>query len=165
VDGGVENMNDETVTGEVLEEVEPKRLPSFFVVRLDETTSYDQDALDRMGVRRVYGVYLYDESKATCCCEMTPSFCLYFVESCAEFEREPSDAARKRIEEWFREADTNSFPLIYVHCHDIEMLPLFSRKPWNLDDPKVNEMIADDEQLYENAIECLKESYGNNPAW
>lgn len=84
----------------------------FAVVRLDQTALW---SVDKPENGRIYGVYLVDLNEMTHCCELTPSYTLYFLyNTCTlHFDEEVSELI---------ESTTEDESIMYVHCSSIDAL-------------------------------------------
>jgi len=137
----------------------------FCLVRLDETQYYADDFLKSLGVKRAWGVYLYDRSEATRCCEFTPSYWLRQIDIAFELE-DQFHADHPLFDALGSEADTElrqaqEWDGKYVHCCDIDALPDENRhvygKPF---DGAVPEGVD-----YDSIIEGITEHFQGNPVW
>jgi len=94
-------------------------------VRIEDTRYWCDNI--RSKVKHIYGVYLYDQSVVTCCCEVTPSYCMIPIDLVAG-EYPDDDDARDRLYSDLREAmwenDTDS----YMHCRSVDRLPEESKR-------------------------------------
>jgi hypothetical protein len=132
------------------------------LVRLDETGYYDSGFLKKIGVKRVWGVYLYDRGEQTHCCEVTPSYWLVQVDIAVEFSFSRTDPAyekkSEKAEMEIRQVQENDG--MYFHCHQIDILPDEDRhvhgSPFNGAPPDIS---------YEDAFEGVVEHYRGNPRW
>lgn len=84
---------------------------TYHVVKIDETDEW-RDDFQQYGP--IYGVYCYRPDVEWHMCELTPSFCLYYLYSYSEQEM-PEDVADD-FEEGVRETYPDE---IYIWCHQI----------------------------------------------
>jgi hypothetical protein len=103
------------------------RMLQIVAVRFNETNQYVEKYRTRNRIKAVYGVYLYDSSEATHCCEGPPSYCLYPVDNDFVFEDDVTAEERELLLDrigselayvwvaWEQER--------YVHCQVIDKLP------------------------------------------
>ena len=102
-------------------------LPDFRLVAIDETADWEKEFCKEHNIETIMGVWLYDDSSRTYCCEMTPSYELTRVEThivWAEGSPQAGDepGAEKARDEAYAEVDdaTVNISFMYVHCSDIE---------------------------------------------
>jgi hypothetical protein len=91
------------------------------ILKRDETEYWADDIVARAG--RIFGVYAYDPSRKVHCCELTASYELHFIESQAE-KCPDDDHERERLDDEIREGDLYTEPVTYIHCHEIDKLPV-----------------------------------------
>ncbi len=93
--------------------------PDWRWIALDETAYWDGDPEFAAKCGKIFGIYIFDASLRVYCCEMTPSYELYFLRS--EPLRVPEDdAEREALDEVIREGDTDTDPVSYIHCRTID---------------------------------------------
>lgn len=68
-------------------------------VAVDETAHYQIDEEDRPFVEKILGVYLYDATERTFCCELTPSYYLRHVYDEVIVPLGTPDEDRNRVQE------------------------------------------------------------------
>lgn len=84
------------------------------LVALDETRNWDKEFLVRLGITKVMAVYLFNALSVTHCCEITPSYELWPIES-------HTDATLSDEQyEVFNEADRGCMEVTYMHCSDMD---------------------------------------------
>lgn len=124
---------------------------SFVAVRIDETIGCRADFLERCG-GKLWGVYIYDESERTFCCEITPSYWLELVDylpaSFPEGEEE-SEALSLELLEVLNESERG----MYMHVHAVEKLGGKER------------FFIPNEDEHESAMDDALEAYRANPIW
>jgi len=90
----------------------------------EETSLWCDELLKRVG--KMFGVYLYDPSTVTHCCELTPSYALEFVGS-HPLVIPDDDDGRERLWDEIMEGDSQCEPCSYFHCGDIDRMPTIKR--------------------------------------
>ena len=135
------------------------------LVRLDETQYYADGFLKSLGVKRAYGVYLYDKGEVTHCCEFTPSYYLLQIDIAFELE-DQFHADHPLFDPLCSEADTElrqaqEWDGKYVHCHEIDALPDTERHAHG---PAFDGVVPEGVD-YEGVVEGLTEHYQGNPVW
>ena len=94
--------------------------PDIRIVKLDETGFWmDEWLVSHAG--KIFGVYMYDASKQTHCCEVTPSYELHFIES-QPLAYQEDEAIREKMDEHLRDGDIETDPIRYTHVRDIERI-------------------------------------------
>lgn len=133
----------------------------FKIVKIDETRFWADD-IAKHGP--ICGVYLYDEAEITHCCELTPSYYLYFLYSILDHDREVPEEIVEEIDETDMMMENQD---IYVHCHQIDPdpLPLSPTPPGR----KMIEIVHDcgefkieKSQTYQDVLEGVLEYYRCN---
>lgn len=99
----------------MLEVVGPKR-GEWWAIGLDVTRHYNIADEDRPHIRRIIDTFMYDRSEVTHCCELTPSYWLVYLHTEIEWQGEPSEEIRERIDERYAHEETDD---MYVHCAEI----------------------------------------------
>lgn len=133
--------------------------PAWHAIKLDETGHYDKEFLEKYGVGKIYGVYIADFSSRTYCCEITPSYALYFINSVAEYPDYDDDDKRVEFLDELDECDGYTEPVVYFHCHTIKALP---------DDRKYPIHIQEDDWRDDpegSGYEVAREECQGNPVW
>lgn len=101
-------------------------LPDMWCIKEDETKYWREDLIKKYGIKRIFGVYLFNAAKAVYCCEMTPSYERVFIHSQWEADEAIYDNEELR-EELYAEIDdgdngTETFS--YAHCCDLTKIHL-----------------------------------------
>jgi hypothetical protein len=97
------------------------------VLALDETRDWHIEPADAPYVAAILSLKFYDASEVTYCCEMTPSYCLHFLEyqlrwtPAGEALAENDPDAAESIRDHYELAQTEE-DVAYWHCHRIEDL-------------------------------------------
>ena len=119
----------------------------------------------------IYDVFVFDYRRHVHCCEMTPSYELWYVETIPGGETHEDDADfpyHEDLDEALREANLHSPQVIYIHCHSIDVksenvqdlgLPV---EWWN---DLVEDNDGDEEGAYLKAINDVVEGYHAHPVW
>lgn len=134
--------------------------PEFKIVCLEETQHYTYtDNLKLAG--KIHAVFVYDKSRATNCCEVTPSYELHYIDSvCSEFI--DGDDIREEVHEYIREANAHRELVSYVHCSSIDRVPEKYHVPFAPDwKPSPEEYMNDD--AYQELLESVIETEQGNP--
>ncbi len=88
-------------------------------VKIDETQHWREDIAKKAG--SILGIYLYDDSVEVNCCEITPSYELYFVQS--EFtEHDEDESKREVLFDEILEGDSGTELVKYMHCSAIRRM-------------------------------------------
>lgn len=88
---------------------------NFQVIAINETSYWNEQIVAHTG--RIYGLYLVDLDRKVHCCEITPSYELYFIESVTEATI--SDELDMEI----IDADMHySDQVVYWHCHAVDRM-------------------------------------------
>jgi len=141
-----------------------KSPPKFVAVCMDETRFFkDGDEMCeelRGKVKRIYGVYLYDETVRTVICDAQPRYFLHWVDVAFESEPGLTDKERDSIYDILRESYTVDDPDTYMHIRDVERVPEERRKVFmegNDFEPWWNEY--DEHKIFDEVLE----SYNGSP--
>ena len=110
---------------------ESNPLRTFYAVRLDESYAVcDPTLLARCG-GKLWTVYVYDAGEVTHLCEFTPSYWLEEIENIPEqwpdMEQDFGHALDCLTSDLL-ECASDEYG-IYVHCHEIDRLPVEQRVP------------------------------------
>jgi hypothetical protein len=93
--------------------------PKFKVVKIDETKNWREDIVEKSG--KIFGIYLYDESRQTRCCEITPSYEMHFLNSMSENHIEDEEEREILFDE-ISEGDIHTERVSYFHVSSIDKL-------------------------------------------
>ena len=89
------------------------------LLKVDETEHWHGPIAKQC--KRIFGVYLYNPDRTVNCCEITPSFECYFVESQYEYaDDDCSEEEREQINEEIMEGDRNTEPVSYWHTWQVK---------------------------------------------
>lgn len=86
------------------------------LVALNETRSWDKEFLAQLGITKVMSVYLFNTLSVTHCCEITPSYELWPIESY------PNVTLSDEQYDVFNEADRGCMEVAYMHCSAMDRL-------------------------------------------
>lgn len=117
--------------------------PHWKVVAIDETHCWTPVIVTKTG--RLWGLYLFDANRHVHCCELTPSYEMWFVETVTE--RQISDELDGDIRTWSQEADEGCS---YFHCSDIDRMD----PGWFCD---LGETPLEEDQIYDEAQSAMYE--------
>jgi len=136
--------------------------PHFYIVLLDETQIWVEETVKKCG-GGIKGAYFFDANMQIHCCEITPSYELYFIESIPALQPE-DDCEADELENELREANKDSYQVSYVHCHNIN--PKDCIEVWDFTNEQW-EIILDNndgnvEKAHAEAIENCREYIGQN---
>lgn len=95
--------------------------PNWYCVAIDETKFWNLDPEDVPFIKQIYGVYTYDASTYTYCCELTPSYWLNFIENSFVFNPDTPEEIRDCILEKYACAGGEGF---YQHVSDVKAISL-----------------------------------------
>jgi len=90
-------------------------------VKIDETRNWVPRFLEKNSIVRMVGVYVFDETARTHCCEATPSYWLEFIETQPEGGPEDEDARAAMYEDILQNEDVSDNNSHYAHCADIHV--------------------------------------------
>lgn len=93
--------------------------PQWAIIRIDETEFWNKDFLKKLGENIVMkGVYIYDKTERTYCCEITPSYFLTFIgtEISGSINYNNEEDFYERMDEEIRDAERQNDSSHYRHC-------------------------------------------------
>lgn len=140
------------------DEVEkPVVMDVWLVALVDDRVRHWADEEDAPFLTRLTSVYLYDRNQVTHCCELTPSYCLYWLYDYVDFKDavELSAARREKLQERYESPPDSS--VTYVHCHDVERLDNDRSRSY-----VHGEEVLPEDVTYDDALEGLLEYYRGN---
>ena len=153
--------------------VDPQMKRKFVLIKLDETRNWehgDPAILSKAG--RIFGLYVADLSVGVHCCELTPSHELNFVESqCEGTGEELSEEDWEAVHDYVMEGDRDTPLVSYMHCSDVNALPVLDPKKGELFPPKeeggamieLGEVEQDEDEVSdEDALEGMMEYVRTN---
>lgn len=88
-------------------------------VALEPTDDYHFTEEERRHVKAVYDIFLYNRNEHTYCCELTPSYWLYYVDTQILFQDGAPDSARAAITGKYTLGPGDS---CYVHVRAIDAI-------------------------------------------
>ena len=136
-----------------------KNAPDFHVVKVDDTSDWEEKFRLKHGISKIYTVYLVDKNQVTHCCELTPSYALYYVGYVAEHvdaEEQISDECDMEIMSQHQESVT------YLHVSDFDKAE-YEEQYWR-PEPLTTDMYKEEED-YREMVNQLLEDYHANPFW
>jgi len=137
--------------------------PQFNLIVLDDTKSWNEEIVKKAG-GKIYGVYLYDESRITFYCEIKPSYNLYLLYSYPENYPENQEQIED-LDRLMYETDSND-ELTIQHCSVINGLiknPEFSKKYFRkIDCSEIKESEFEDDEEYNELLEKYMDEYRSN---
>ena len=100
--------------------MEETKKPDWWLVKLDERKHWREDIQAK--TTAIYGVYAFDRSEQTHCCEITPSYCLWFIAQDEVAREDLSEDERSELNEAVLSGGAQTEPVSYYHVRDIERL-------------------------------------------
>lgn len=97
-------------------------MPEFKAVKINETTYWNEKFLTEFGITEMLGVYVFNPNEATHCCELTPSYELYFVHTQVDWSKELNEEKKEEMEDQILESDRQTEPVTYMHCSGINRM-------------------------------------------
>ena len=136
--------------------------PEFMVCRIDETAAWKHDWPDELkDVDKVWGIYIYDKSRRTFLCELTPSYCLECISSDFDSTKEMNEYECDAI---YTVIEHNMEGVYYHHCPQIDSLPCENNvKIESLRDIEESEYA--DEESYNELFEEMHDAERANPTF
>lgn len=117
----------------------------------------------RPWIGSISSVYCFDSRRVVRCCEITPSYEMWFIHHVWEGNGDVPEAIAERISGMVMEGDSCMEDVSYIHCGTIDALPaaqVVSRGPETLDSETHDGETEDD--LYAVAIEAHREHWRGN---
>jgi hypothetical protein len=136
-----------------------KILPKIGAVRIDETQYWSDDVQEK--VDKIYGVYLFDKNQHTHLCELTPSYCLWYMGFAVYADGLDADELCE-LEDDMRSNDYSE-PVTYMHCSAVDKMDA-ENFDWDFNVDHEN-YDYDDEDSYRDMIDDMMEAYSGNPTW
>ena len=72
-------------------------------------------------IKDIYGVYIFNADQNTMCCELTPSYALWFAEYQVDMANNTPDYEREEINQILSDAENCSEEMSYYHTHLIDI--------------------------------------------
>lgn len=94
--------------------------PEYHIIKLSERAYWNPNI--QAQTKEIFGVYAFDRSTATHCCELTPSYCLMYLGADFVPNDDLSDEEREALDTNITEGSCSSDPVIYMHVRDVENL-------------------------------------------
>lgn len=95
-----------------------------FICVLDETEYWSKDIQDKAG--KIFGVYFYNPGIVTHCCEITPSYELWYLSSFAR-DLPEDEEERENFINMIENEGSERERALYCHCNVIDKLPEIKR--------------------------------------
>jgi hypothetical protein len=94
---------------------------NWYIVEFDETEYWQQFFLDKYGIEKVMTQYVFDAGWQVHCCEITPSYELWFVQHAPVFRDGMSDLEIEEAEDEMRR-NNNQEQVEYRHCRGLDRM-------------------------------------------
>jgi len=94
-------------------------------IEFDETGYWNEDFLEKYGIEKVRAVYVYNENLYVHCCEITPSYELWFIN---DYPVMKSEADTGREEAWEAVMEASTEPVEYHHVQHLDRIPFGEHK-------------------------------------
>lgn len=136
-----------------------------YALALNETRYYAIEREHQPYIRKIRGVYLFDRSRQTRCCEITPSYYLMHLYDSVIYTDETPEDLIDTLDQLYGHCGGDDQ---YVHCHEIERI-ISADKPFTVAHLgkavyRNGEPIPPEEFNYDESMKDLRESYcGNCP--
>lgn len=138
-------------------------LPDFEVVRIDETKDYH--GFDKYGIKKVYGVYLYDKNCVTCCCSFQKDHYLRYVGFAYDVSSDLSDAECERAYDYLLEANEHAETGHYFAASYVERIAEEDRHEINIFSDEERLEASEDRKAYDDLLKATIDHYQGNPIW
>ena len=102
------------------QEPNPAIPTDYWCLCLDQTPYYTIPPDEVPFIEKIVGIYFYDASSRTYCCESTPSYWLEYIGDSVYFRPDTPDEKREELQEKY---ETCGGENCYMHCSDIDRLP------------------------------------------
>jgi hypothetical protein len=152
-------------TGEVKLEVVTPILPDFELVRIDETEHYNAERLKYYGIKKVYGVYLYDKNCVTCCCFFQKDHYLCYAGYTYETISELNDGETEATEEFLIDANRETEDGFYMAVSAVERIAEEDRHEINIFSDEEKLEASEDRKAYDDLFKATIEHYQGNQIW
>jgi hypothetical protein len=154
-------------TGEVKLEVVPPVvqpiLPDFEVVRIDETK--DCHGFEKYGIKKVYGVYLYDKNCETRCCSFQKDHYLRFVDFAYETIDYLTEEQGEKAYDFLMTANRETEDGFYMAVSAVERIAEEDRHEMNIFSDKERLEASENRDDYDDLFNATMEHYLGNPIW
>lgn len=113
-------------------------LPEWRAVSFDHTRFFNIQEEDKPFIEKILGVYFYDATERTFCCEITPSRFLHFLYYTVHMVLDTPEEVANRISERY-EFERDEEGGFYMHCSAADSLPFI---PYGEADEDTNEEVV-----------------------
>ena len=124
--------------------------PKFKVVRINETSNWREDIAKKAG--KIFGIYLYDESRTVNCCEVTPSYEMHFLNSMAE-NISDDDEEREILFDEISEGDIHTERVRNIFSSSIDRMSKDDRKDVYSEGYEIDKEEYETEEDYDKLVE------------
>lgn len=121
------------------------------IVAIEETHYWCEDIVARAG--RLFGIYMFDANRYVYCCEITPSYEMYFIETVHEKCHGEGGVHEEVLENDFVDRPTAD----YFHCNNVNAMD----PKWIVEFPKHDVEYETDEAWEEERESMLEFLRGN----
>jgi len=129
--------------------------PDWWCISFDETVHWNIAEEDKPYIEKMMGVYFYDRSEYTYCCEVTPSYWLRHLGNVAYCRWDTPDEVRERIYDKYEIGGYDDS--CYMHVRVVEAIPAERKVRYGLVDGWADEKDRGEEQV--------REYWQGNPAF
>lgn len=133
--------------------------PNWHAVAINETSYWKKEWIEEHGIESMYGVYIVNLNEVTYCCSLTPSYCLYFIESFPIHKDgvDPDEGERESIYSDTLDADCHTEEVSYFNCGGIDRLDDKWKDRLDVD--------LDDAETDNEKIDAVREHYQSCPTF
>jgi hypothetical protein len=174
----------------MLNDNRPEIVPDFRIIRFNETEYWNGAGFVHRAGGKIWGVYYFDANRRVYCCEMTPSYELWFHESSVEsypvaaaWDRQAdaapegserrrycsdrADREREDLDDAIRDAHAQTDVVSYYHCRTIDVDkcdPIYklTAEEWA---EILHDHDGDTEKAYMALVENVRENLCGNSYW
>ena len=133
---------------------------NWYAIALDHTEYWLIPEEYKPYIKAMGAYYVYDANRHVYCCEVTPSYELWFVENFPVFTDDVTDEIREDFFDWMAGAWDED--VAYMHVIDIDRMPLKCKEQhghWGEDDCDETE----EERYLREKDEMVEACQGNTP--
>jgi len=113
----------------------PDVADDWYAAQFNETRGWNLPVEYRPYVERIMGVYFYDATERTYCCEITPSYCLRFLYNYVVFTSDTPDDVREELSERFSNDFAHDGEDLYMHCRAVDGIPSSRKRHYGATSP------------------------------
>jgi hypothetical protein len=138
------------------------------VCTIPETEHWELEPEMMEKIKEIESVYCYDRNCVTHLCEITPSYCLYLIETRAIFKNEVDDRLSDEVDQIIRENITSDDWITYIHCYEIDRLAALPAEEYrfrHIGNPEIPfelEEGEDEDQWHERVMDEMRQSLTAN---